>query len=156
MWIRKVIFILRYVLKPEISFFCWVFHTFLPCTFSLVLFSFGESFYFCLCPSYFSLWFRIMEQGGISRAHCLMCSLTWVPFSWVSFSIWHCCWPSGILDGALLVSRLQLSRQMAFHSKSHNLDTLTSMFFLLLVWCSHNMQKAVPVGILSYGISYGH
>lgn len=139
-----------------VSFFCWVFHTFLPCTFSLVLFSFGESFYFCLCPSYFSLWFRIMEQGRISRAHCLMCSPTWVSFSWVSFSIWHCCWPSGILDGALLVSRPQLSRQMAFHSKSHYLDTLTSIFFLLLVWCSHNMQKAVPVGILSYGISYGH
>lgn len=74
----------------------------------------GERFFFCLCPTYFPLWFRTVEQGGISRTHCLLCSLTCVPFSWVSFSIWHCCRPSGILDGALLVSRLQLSRQMAF------------------------------------------
>lgn len=118
--------------------------------------AFGESFCFCLCPSYFSLWFRIVEQGGICRTHCLMCSPTCVPFPWVSFSIWHCCQPSGILDGALLVSRLQLRRQMAFNSKSDNLDALPSIFFWLLVWCSHNLQKAILAGILSFGNSYGH
>lgn len=69
----------------------WVFHTFLPCTFSLVVLSFVvKAFFSCLCPSYFSLWFRIVEQGEISRTHCLMCSPTCVSFFWDIFE--HLTW----------------------------------------------------------------
>lgn len=77
MSIRKIIFILRYVLKTEVSFFCYIFHTFPPCAFSLVLFSFVEKVFwvffvrlfgvFCLSPhTFFPL---VQNEGAVRNTH---------------------------------------------------------------------------------------